>query len=112
MTRPGCSSRGRGAVRWHRQRLHAPWTRAASDATIQHDMDGDAMATRTPRWRCMLPVGYIEVAGDCDDGNAEINPGAEEICDGIDNDCDASTTDDWDRCGGLVRRYGRRWLWV
>ena len=70
---------------------------AASDATIWYrDMDGDGYGdSDISVARCMLPVGYIEVAGDCDDGNAEINPGAEEICDGIDNDCDASTTDDF-----------------
>jgi hypothetical protein len=25
---------------------------------------------------------------DCDDGDPEIHPGAEEVCDGVDNDCD------------------------
>jgi len=27
---------------------------------------------------------------DCDDENAEIHPGAQEVCDGVDNDCDGS----------------------
>ena len=31
--------------------------------------------------------GYT-MAEDCDDSRAEIYPGAEEICDGIDNNCD------------------------
>ncbi|MCK6520047.1 hypothetical protein L6R49_01285 [Myxococcota bacterium] len=34
--------------------------------------------------------GYRVVDGDCDDNNATINPGAEEICDGRDNDCSGS----------------------
>ena len=33
--------------------------------------------------------GWSVGCNDCDDGNAEVNPGAEEICDdGVDNDCD------------------------
>ncbi len=28
---------------------------------------------------------------DCHDGDAQIYPGAEEICDGLDNDCNATT---------------------
>ncbi len=33
-----------------------------------------------------------KITGDCDDGNAQVNPGAIEICDGIDNTC-AGTVD-------------------
>jgi hypothetical protein len=33
--------------------------------------------------------GYSECAGDCNDMNPAIHPGAAEVCDGLDNDCDA-----------------------
>lgn len=31
--------------------------------------------------------GFSVADGDCDDGNAAVNPGAEEICSGVDDDC-------------------------
>ncbi|MDP2307524.1 MAG: MopE-related protein [Pseudomonadota bacterium] len=32
--------------------------------------------------------GYTSCATDCDDGNAGVHPGAVEVCDGLDGDCD------------------------
>ncbi len=38
--------------------------------------------------------GWTVQAGDCDDYDPELNPGAEETCDALDNDCDGLTDED------------------
>ena len=41
--------------------------------------------------------GYLNIltgGDDCNDGNATVHPGATEVCDGIDNDCDRLEDDD------------------
>ena len=44
--------------------------------------------------------GYTEAMGDCDDADASVNPGAEEVWyDGVDQDCDGGSDDDADRDG-------------
>jgi hypothetical protein len=43
---------------------------------------------------CEAPSGYLADGTDCDDGDAEVNPGAEELCDDVDNDCDGSIDED------------------
>ena len=37
------------------------------------------------------PSGYSTIGGDCDDANPNSHPGATEICNGINDDCDALT---------------------
>ena len=44
--------------------------------------------------------GYIDQGGDCDDTNPEIHPNATEVCDEMDNDCDAFIDDDDDSLDG------------
>ncbi|MCG8406936.1 MAG: Ig-like domain-containing protein [Phycisphaerales bacterium] len=36
---------------------------------------------------CSQPAGYVGNDEDCDDRDPEVNPDAQEICDGLDNDC-------------------------
>ncbi len=38
--------------------------------------------------------GYTELEGDCDDDDPSIRPGASDVCDDIDNDCDDSVDED------------------
>lgn len=37
---------------------------------------------------CSQPAGYVEVGGDCNDNDNSMYPGATEVCDNKDNDCD------------------------
>jgi predicted outer membrane repeat protein len=53
------------------------------------DMDGYG-EDLTERFACYNPGPFVEVPGDCDDTDAMSNPGATEICDGADNNCDGT----------------------
>ncbi len=53
------------------------------------DSDGYGAITSL-RQLCDAPPGGLQIGGDCDDGAAAIYPGATEVCDGFDNDCDTS----------------------
>jgi len=60
--------------------------------TFYRDADGDGFGSASAPTvsACTAPAGYALTSTDCDDTLASRNPGAPEVCDGVDNDCDAA----------------------
>ena len=62
--------------------------------TWYQDADFDGYGTGVTQVSCSQPVGFrllanlISSTGDCNDNNDDINPGQEEFCNSIDDDCD------------------------
>jgi hypothetical protein len=58
------------------------------DIVFYQDADNDGFGDpNNTTQACVAPIGYVTDNTDCDDSNDEVFPGAIEICDGIDNDC-------------------------
>jgi|GEM_PF-4847712 len=72
----------------------------AKPTTWFQDKDGDGHGTKVSIQRCGADKANAFTAaksGDCNDADKAIHPGAAEICDGVDNNCDTKT-DDGDAC--------------
>ncbi len=58
------------------------------------DKDADGYGTGgagAAKCLCGAIVGYVPQSGDCDDSNFTVHPGAKEVCDGLDDNCDGKT---------------------
>ena len=59
------------------------------------DADGDTYgATSSTTLACTQPGGYVATATDCDDTRSSVHPGAREVCNSRDDDCDGSTDEE------------------
>ncbi len=62
---------------------------AVDQGTFYEDADGDGYGNPAgATLACSRPDGHVTNDSDCDDADAVTYPGADEVCDGKDNDCD------------------------
>lgn len=77
-------------------------------STFYRDADGDGYGTAADSTQaCSAPPGYVTNNADCNDANVAIRPGAAEVCNEVDDDCDGQI-DEGLTC--QVPRYSRRRL--
>jgi hypothetical protein len=67
----------------------------AADTTWYRDADGDGFGVSTStKLQCEQPDGYASASGDCADADASRSPGATEVCNDVDDDCDGEIDTD------------------
>jgi hypothetical protein len=59
---------------------------------VDGDLDGFGGTSTVDA--CSQPASTFVTSTDCDDANSAINPGATEVCDSVDNDCDTLIDED------------------
>jgi hypothetical protein len=65
---------------------------AVDASTWYVDADSDTFGNASYSTEsCTQPAGYADNGDDCDDGDANSNPDADEVCGGADEDCDGTT---------------------
>ena len=77
----------------------------ATDASIWYeDDDGDGYGSPdSTLMDCEQQDGYVADDSDCDDTDGDVHPGATEVCNEVDDDCDGTT--DGDNAAGATTWY-------
>lgn len=69
---------------------------------VDGDQDGYGDVSQPSTLACNPPAGYSSTIQDCNDTDASINPGAVEVDDGVDQDCDESVDEIFYSAGNIV----------
>ena len=78
----------------------------SAEIVFYADKDGDGFGNpENMESACEAPIGFVDIADDCNDEDVTQNPSADEVCDGQDNDCDGLIDDADDNVGGLYLTY-------
>ncbi len=68
-----------------------PPARGGDAPAWYRDADGDGYGSPDAITRaCSAPPGHVDNRDDCDDTSRSVAPGAAEVCDAVDNDCDGA----------------------
>ncbi|MEZ5012855.1 MAG: MopE-related protein [Chitinophagales bacterium] len=66
-----------------------------TESTWYADLDADGYGDlSSDSTACELPMGYVADSTDCDDTNENIYPGAEDICNAVDDNCNGEIDED------------------
>ncbi len=75
----------------------------SNGSTFYADADGDSYGTTAPTTvACTAPAGYSAFSTDCDDADATVYPGAAELDDLADQDCDGFIDEDFVAAGDII----------
>lgn len=86
---------------------------------VYRDDDEDGYGVASSRLMTCVPMdGYVEADGDCNDASGAMRPGATEVCDGDDNNCNMRT-DEGCPCTEMIvwggsdesAYVGTGWIW-
>ena len=71
---------------------HLPVVFGCTGVTYYRDYDADGYGSSSSgsTVACSMPMGYSLMSGDCDENDASIHPGAMEICNGRDDNCNGT----------------------
>jgi len=71
------------------------------------DSDGHGGTTMVVDATCTIPPGYVALGDDCDDTRDNVYPGAPELCNFLDDDCNTMPDDGLAMCGASC---GNPWI--